>query len=458
MKPGTYTISELMKDNNNLKSADIGQTLTIGRMKGRININDNIYKISSKELSSLATDSYSKENKKVLLNCQVSILENTPISINITSANNLDLYKDLDISCTLDVIPTKAENHPLTAEIILSQISKTSNTKYSFNLINIDLGKNLFLPKFSSTLNELRRMALNELDKYIEAKILRKNCSATIPNLEDIILNKDTKKVYSILLNKININFDYSKLENIDNVYIPFKVFLSNQYKEAIDILSKRFNVYIYLPTIMKNNYTNLLINNLNRILKDFKIKGFILSNISNFKLLDKLDIKDLDIVCNYTFNVFNKYSIYELQKYGASRVTLSPELNKHTLQNLSNYPTEMIIYGNVPLMNMNYCLLGESNKCYSNCTKMCTNNSNYYLKDRLGYKFKIIPDNIDTVTTIYNSKTTFIDCSDIGCNYLRIDVLDETIDEINNIINCIKNGQRLEGNSYTNGNLNKEI
>lgn len=40
----------------------------------------------------------------------------------------------------------------------------------------------------------------------------------------------------------------------------------------------------------------------------------------------------------------------------------------------------------------------------------------------------------------------------------LRIDILDESIDEINSIINVIKSGNRLEGIEYTNGNLNREI
>ena len=38
------------------------------------------------------------------------------------------------------------------------------------------------------------------------------------------------------------------------------------------------------------------------------------------------------------------------------------------------------------------------------------------------------------------------------------IDILDESIDEINNIVNTVKKGERLEGKEFTNGNLNREI
>lgn len=72
--------------------------------------------------------------------------------------------------------------------------------------------------------------------------------------------------------------------------------------------------------------------------------------------------------------------------------------------------------------------------------------------------KFRILPDNIQNVTTIFNSKTTSISPKDFNVDFARIDILDESIDEINSIINVIKSGNRLEGIEYTNGNLNREI
>ena len=65
--------------------------------------------------------------------------------------------------------------------------------------------------------------------------------------------------------------------------------------------------------------------------------------------------------------------------------------------------------------------------------------------------KFRIIPDNIQTVTTIFNSKITSICAQDF-------DILDENIYEINNIIQTVKSGKRFNGKDYTNGNLNREI
>ena len=106
--------------------------------------------------------------------------------------------------------------------------------------------------------------------------------------------------------------------------------------------------------------------------------------------------------------------------------------------------------------MTSNYCLLGNSNKCYPECKHKCNSNNKYCLKDRLNIQFPVVSDNLQTISTIYNSKINSIDTHDITIDNLRIDILYETIDEINNIINTVKNYNKLEGKDYTNGNLNR--
>ena len=194
------------------------------------------------------------------------------------------------------------------------------------------------------------------------------------------------------------------------------------------------------MPTIIRNNYTTLIKNNLPNILNTYNIKGFVLSNIGNFELLKQYKRK-YDFICNYTFNIFNNLTINELS---CNTVTLSPELNETDITNIINCDNntssmpkkELIVYGRIPLINSNYCLLGKTNKCYSSCTHQCNSSNKFYLKDRLGFLFRVIPDNVETVTTIYNNKITSIPYKNINVDSVRFDVLDETIEEINLIIN----------------------
>lgn len=475
---GSYTISELMENGKNISQTKIGQTVTIGRMKGNISVGDKIYKMSSKQLSIKAKESYQKENRKIPLNCHITIHKNEPISIQVTTANSIPIYKNLNICCKLDYIPLEAKNKPLEKQTVIEQISKTSSTPYEFKNIEIDLEENTFLPKLS-ILNELRRTALENVENYALENIHRNYAveisskeiseDETLSNMRNYIKNntKITKThipKISVLLTELNLAFDYSKLEGIDNLYIPLRFFTNKKYEPILTLLSQKFDTYIYMPTIIKANYKNLFYANSETAVKKYNIKGFVISNICNIRLLNDLftDLnKCFKLIANYTFNVFNTDTVLELKKLGISKFTISPELDKETVSCLCDYrylQKELIVYGRIPLLNMNYCLLGETDKCYPTCKAKCTSNSSYYLKDRLNMKFRIIPDNIQTVTTIYNSKITSISPKDFDIDFARIDVLDESVNEINNIINYVKAGKRLEGKEYTNGNLNRGI
>ena len=492
---GSYNVSELMDKNRNIKSTSIGQTVTIGRMKGNIYLGDNIYKMTSKELNLLVQESLNGEHRKVPLNCEIIIKHNEPLKIraffdfnnildkNLLKHNYLSIYSGLDITYSSDVIPEVAQNRPLEKEKVIAQINKTTDSIFEFVNIDVVLDYDIFLPGFSAVLNNLRRNVLdlaydyavsNIKRNYIEKSKLNSFDSDICKSLDDI----DIANTISVLLNILNMDFDYSKLEGFDNVYIPLKYFSIKKYDGILKTLEQKFNVYIYIPTIIKANYRNLIYSNISNTIENHNIKGFVISNISNLKLLEdvlKNPDYNFELIANYTFNVFNLHSVLELKNLGINKYTISPESTKNIINNLSAensgisengtsglkniLPAELIVYGNTPLMNMNYCPLGKTNKCYPTCSSKCNLNNSYYLKDRLNMKFRILFDNIQTVSTIYNCKTTSISPNDFtNVNCYRIDILDESIDEINNIVNTVKKGERLEGKEFTNGNLNREI
>lgn len=73
-----------------------------------------------------------------------------------------------------------------------------------------------------------------------------------------------------------------------------------------------------------------------------------------------------------------------------------------------------------------------------------------------MGLLFKVIPNNLQTISNIYNSKILSIEYDDLNIDYARIDILEENIEQINSVIRTVKSGKKFEGNNYTNGNLNK--
>ena len=446
-----YTVSELMIGNQNFKTIGAGKKVTIGRMKGDIRKNNKIYRIESKALNDAISPTFNeeKEFKKVPLSGKIVVKEGKPISLTVSS--NSGFYNGLETKITSTIIPEKAQNLPISKDKIISQLSKTGNTEFEFVDIEVDLDDGLFVPKISS-LNDLRRTALSNLENMVMKKFTFKEVAKLPKDFTNIHTAKETK--ISLLFNNLEIDKKILNLTNIDNLYIPYRYFLNSKFENFLKEICQNFKTYIYMPNVIRESFAESLDKNIKNIILNYNIAGAVISHISQVQSFK--DYK-LELIGNYNLNIFNTYSALELKKAGLIRFNASPELNKQELQELisnTDFNSELIVYGKTPLMTNNYCYLGCSNKCYPTCERKCTNGEKYSLKDRMNFKFRIVPDNTCTLTTIYNSKITSISYDDLNLDFARIDVLDEPISEIQNIINTVKSGYRFEGKEYTNARI----
>lgn len=453
-----YTISELMKDGQNIRSAEAGEVVTIGRMKGKIDLGDKIYKLTSLKNSKEIIENINKENKKIPLSAIVKVKKGETLFMEVTSGDKeYGNYFSMSSKSESELIPIDAISNPITEERIKEQISKTTSTQFEFKYIKVELDENTYLPKISA-LNEMRRQCLEDLENQAISRFKREKVKLDEFKFDGKAKKKDTK--VTLLLNELNLGFDYSKLEDVENIYVPVKYFRLKEYEDILKTLSKKSKLFIYMPTILRDNFRNVLLNDIETIIKEFEIKGLVITNVSCAKFFEKY-IGNIELVANYNMNVFNNKTIEELKAMGVDRVTLSPELDKKNLQQLNNnscVETEMMVYGRLPIMNTGYCLLGSSNRCYPTCNMGCRKEGKYYLKDRINMKFRIVPDNIQTITTIYNSRITSINYGEINPDYVRISILDEDIKEINNVIKNVREDKALQGQEYTKGNLNREV
>lgn len=489
---GSYTISELITNNTNIPSAEKGQIVKIGRIKGNILNGNKIFKISSKELNNNIANLINSENIKNIINCKITVHNNLPVSMqiytntcNCNDDNYNSIYNNIDFTVVSDLIPTCAINSPITKERIIEQINKITNTPYSFGNIEVDLEDGLYIPSISK-LNQLRRDAIGKLEEILFNRIHR-----NIDNNGFLEINKsnqsnqsylskqsnqsnqsDQKKI-SILLNIINKSYNYKDLKNIDKIYIPLRYFSINSenYHNILTDICNNYNTYIYMPSVLKN----LQVDNINKMLEKFNIKGLVLSNISHFNLFN-----NYEIIANYNLNIFNNFTVLELAKLYASSVTISPELDIAAINDICNIcnnsefnseinaevnsevdskinskiNSEVIVYGNLPVMTINYCIISKSNFCLKKCNSNCLDsNKKYYLKDRLDLKFRLLPDSFSGTTTIFNTKTLSISSYNLNCNSIRLDFMDETIEDINEIVELASDGNFLQGKDYTNGN-----
>ncbi len=345
----SYTISELMINNKNFETLLKGNIVTIGRMKGNIHIGSKIYRIETQKLNKFIYPTFKEDKnfKKVPLNGKVIIKENTPISLTVWS--NEGFYKNIECTCT-SAIPNKALNLPVTKEKIIEQISKTGNTAFYFENLEIILDDNLFVQM--GALNNLRRQVLEKLENLVI-----NNHTHNLPKTQldmscfSANTNNTTPKI-SLLLNILDKSFNYCLLENVSRIYIPLKYFLDFTYKSTITNVSNKFDIYIYMPHIIKTNI------NLENVIDNFKIKGFVISHISQLEQVSKYN---LNLIANFNLNIYNNYSVQKLKEFNFIEYTISSELNKfeiNELLHLSSLSSELIVYGKIPVMTNNYCYL----------------------------------------------------------------------------------------------------
>lgn len=453
-----YTISEILKNGSHVKSAAIGDLVTIGRVKGKLELGDKVFKINSAIISKEIKEFNSHEHVKIPLVANFKALIGKPLELEVASLDEPgNTYFGLSTTISNEIQPIEAISNPISKERLIEQLNKTTDTNFEFKQINIEMDDNIYIPKISS-INALRRDALNALyQKGINnfTRVLPSKLPSTELVHQHVF---PSIRTYSVLLNSIDTSMDYSSLKNVDRVYIPLKFFIKKEFKSKLLEISQFTDCYIDIPTIVRDNFRNVFYNNFDEKVNKFNIKGLVISNLSGIEFMMKY-VGKLDIVSKYTLNIYNNHTIDELKKVRVNRVTISPELDTDTLIDLCNnssLPTEFLVYGKLPVMHIQYCPLGKSNKCYPTCSMKCKTSNRFYLEDRLGYKFEFVPDNMQTITKIYNSKINSIDYSTFPFDSCLISITDE--DNLDEIIYNVKNNIKFEGKNYTNGNLNKFV
>ena len=238
------------------------------------------------------------------------------------------------------------------------------------------------LSKLNDTIFELNRVDLEERNAFIPAKLLNAARRDIVQGLYDLKLNSQKKRTRDLQA-KEKISFAP------ESPYLTASVTTKEQYDACVGRGIKE----IYFENVVRRNQN------------DYREKeGLLLiggyGGIYHYR-------KTNPFVTDYSLNVVNSASCYELYRLGAKRVTLSYELNKTQIDDLTSayykendgYPAlEMIVYGKAPLLFTKYCPLKKMDQC-----GICRTKS-YELKDDYG-TFPLITHD-DCTTTVFNGKT----------------------------------------------------
>ena len=406
------TVVKLYDKEGNLKSK--AEDICYIKIKEKLSKGDLVY--ISKDYSYYKTleSSLEKEFKRFNLDIRVHAYPGSKLIIDAEGLGFNYLYESEEIL-------GEAINNPTTKDQVIKQFSRLNDTIF-----------------------ELKSVDFEECNAFIPAKLLNAARRDIVQGLYDLKLNSQKKRTKALIA-KEKISFAPKK------PYLTATVTTKEQYDACMSCGIKE----IYFENVVRRNQN------------DYKEKeGQLLiggyGGIYHYRGTNPF-------VTDYSLNVVNAASCYELYKLGAKRVTLSYELNKSQIEDLMNayyeendgYPAlEMIVYGKAPLMFTKYCPLKKMNQC-----GICKAKT-YELQDEHG-TFPIITHD-DCTTTILNGKTLNLldDLQNIkGIEAFRLNFTVESKEQVVKVINMALT--KLNGNADdavfnqetdTRGHFNKEI
>ncbi|MFR2033254.1 MAG: DUF3656 domain-containing U32 family peptidase [Agathobacter sp.] len=347
---------------------------------------------------------------------------------------------------------------PAERKNVAERISKTGDTPFEFENIDITMDNDIFVP--NGALNKLRREAIEGLQNEILMQYKRtasasyswksKKTSEIKPSGDPKVIAsvRDGKQLYRLL-----------EYDNISEIYIDSSKYGRRDFvKEFNDdvfcVNNAEKKAYLALPVIFRRS-TRDYFETISDQLKKIDFEGFIVRNYEEFfwvktRFAGKKIVTDHNM---YTYNDMAKSMFFD---NGADADTMPLELNQKEINRRNNKGSQMIIYGYYPLMVSAQCVHKNSYKC--DRTPQIT-----YLKDRYNKIFPVWNNCSECYNIIYNSCPTVLfnnmqKIKNAGIDSLRLDFTFEKTEEIDTVMAAFESNSADGIKEYTNGHFKRGV
>lgn len=380
-----------------------------------------------KELFDAARAGYEKDDlRTVPVRFTCEIRSGTPCTL---TAADLDGH----VVTAAGPVPEAARNRSITAEEIEGRLKKTGGTAFRCERAKVTVDGGLSLPV--SAVNALRRDALAALTAARTTVPSRRELP--VPPLPDIDRAADAPQLTVSVTNAAQLTGGLLDLRPA-RTCVPLEL-LANF--PALPQCETEWCAI--LPRIWRDRDEPELRRWLERA-RELGVTGALLGNIGHFPLVQDMG---LDLYGDFGLNVFNARSLDYLRGKGLSSACVSFELRFAQIRDMRKIlPTEAIIYGRLPLMVTENCLIENSGGC--RCDRP------NFLNDRTGAAFPLLPA-YGHRTEIQNSKLLWLaDRSDwrrLGLAYARLRFTTEAPEECVRVFRGYLNGAAAPG-EFTRG------
>ena len=339
-------INEMRIKGQNQKQAKAGDIITI-RTHQLVKVSSPVRKI---------TDAMLEERIRTVKRKQIAI-EGT-----LSIQHNRYFLEITDGTNTVHVLSFQQAEPARTADLavrVQSQLEKTKDTNYYFTKLDIAI-EGYFLPV--KDINELRRQAIQLLD---EKRTLR-------PHLK-----------------KESFSYPVPKWENQSLIMVKVRTMPQLQQALALEVPTVIVEEEQYLS--YQNNKTQIILSS-----------PRIQISLKETTMIQHVGTRtDKAIISGIYMNITNAYGISFLHEQGINLVGLSLELSKEEIKQVINQYQMLfhqlpnlytMVYGYYDMMILKHCPINKA-LGYQNLHCRACYEKQYYLKDRLGYRFPLIDD-----------------------------------------------------------------
>lgn len=448
-----FTLSKIIVSGKEVKEASKGQKAKLfpasGYKKGY-----RLFKMSDKKLYDDLKDYIKPYKRKISLVGEVEFKVNAPLVIKTK-------FKGKEYKVYGDIIED-ATNKPLTRERVEESLKKSGEIPYQFNQIIFNEFDDGFIR--ISSINNLRRELFEKILKENVSSYRRKRIQES-PEPKNMKSNIDLGYIYSCVT-KEQLK---ALLENENVKNVALDIFFSringslnkNDLKEIYNntqtLTTKK--IYLKIPEIIKEEFNHIV-----KVINEMKpyINGIITSNAGIIRIFKD----ELFIIGDYKLNIFNKEGA-EFYGEDVNIPCLSLELNRKELKEIMkdiNCRVGVNIYGKTELMVSEYCPVGSTfgNKSSKkDCNGACMKD-NFTLIDRMNEKFRVLCDNHCRSHILNSLPINLIEevkeLESFGIFNFRVDFMDESYDEVREILTQIDTGKKNENIIYTKGHYRRGV
>ena len=289
-------------------------------------------------------------------------------------------------------VPEKARGQGLTATYITEQMFKTGGTPYNCVENRAQADPGLYLP--ASEINDLRRRLVSELSEQ-RAKPPIRRVGKLPEKPKGKLPTGDPAMIFQVLTEE-QLSPELAALKP-QYLYVPLTLMT-----EKLDLLrpfAEQGTIPVaVLPRVIADNEAAAVYDMLSRMF-DQGVNEALVGNLGHAMLAKKAGMK---LRGDFGLNTFNSLSMEVIRQAGFISATASFELRLSQIRDMIKpLDTELIIYGRIPLMVSDQCIIRHS-------AGRCNCQTPGQMADRMGSVFPVVKE-FGCRNVIYNAHKLYL-------------------------------------------------